>query len=133
KNNNTGNMEILTAGVEQGKGIAGSVEDAAAKGLEDLAEKLTPKILDRLAQYIQGNVKSIRVKVAGVNDPDTAMELKGLFQSIVWVTGVEETGMGEFIIKYPETSIYLANSIKQKGNFTITDFSPYSIAISYRK
>lgn len=133
KNNNTGNMEILTAGVEQGKGIAGSVEDAAAKGLEDLAEKLTPKILDRLAQYIQGNVKSIRVKVAGVNDPDTAMELKGLFQSIVWVTGVEETGMGEFIIKYPENSIYLANSIKQKGNFTITDFSPYSIAISYRK
>ncbi|MCG6537876.1 MAG: hypothetical protein L7F78_24950, partial [Syntrophales bacterium LBB04] len=133
KNNNTGNMEILASGVEQDRGMAGNVEDAAAKGMTGLVEKLSPKILDKLAQYTQNNVKSIRVKVAGVSDSDTTMEMKSLLQSLVWVTGVEETGMGEFIVKYPENSLYLANSIQQKGNVKVSAFSPYALTISYQK
>lgn len=133
KNNNTGNMEILTAGTEQDRGVANNVEDAASTGLSGLAEKLTPKILDKLAQYTQNNIKSIRVKVNGVKDSDLTMEIKGLLQSIVWVAGVEETGMGEFTVKYPENTLYLANSIKQKGDFVISDFSPYSLTFNYRK
>ncbi len=132
KNNNTGNMEILASGVEQAKGIANNVEDAAAKGLSGLAEKLTPKILDKLAQFTEKNVKSIRVKVTGVKDSDATAEIKGLLQSIVWVAGVDETGMGEYIVKYPENTLYLLNSIKQKGNFTISDFSSYSITLNYQ-
>jgi hypothetical protein len=133
KNNNTGNMEILASGVEQYRGMAGNVEDAAAKGLTGLVEKVAPKVLDKLSQYTQNNVKSIRVKVTGVSDSDTTMDIKNLLQNLVWVTGVEETGMGEFLVKYPENSLYLANSIKQKGNFTISDFSPYSLTISFQK
>lgn len=133
KNSKTGNMEILTSGVEEGKGLAGNVEDATAKGMTSLTEKVTPKILDKLAQFTQSNVKSIRVKVAGVTDSDTNMDIKSLLQNIVWVTGVEETGMGEFTVKYPENTLYLANSIKQKGNFTVSNFSPYSLTVSYQK
>jgi hypothetical protein len=133
KNSKTGNMEILTSGVEEGKGLAGNVEDATAKGMNSLTEKVTPKILDKLAQFTQSNVKSIRVKVAGVTDSDTNMDIKSLLQNIVWVTGVEETGMGEFTVKYPENTIYLANSIKQKGDFTVSNFSPYSLTVSYNK
>ncbi len=133
KSSKTGNMEILTSGVEEGKGLAGNVEDATAKGMTSLTEKVTPKILDKLAQFTQSNVKSIRVKVAGVTDSDTNMDIKSLLQNIVWVTGVEETGMGEFTVKYPENTLYLANSIKQKGNFTVSNFSPYSLAVSYQK
>jgi hypothetical protein len=133
KNNQTGNMEILTAGTESSKGIANNVEDAAATGLKDLAEKLTPKILDKVASYIQGNVKKVFVKVNGVPDLDTNMEIKGTFQNIVWVVGVEEKQMGEFVVSYPENSIYLANSIKQKGNFNVVNFSPYSITLDYQK
>ena len=133
KSSKTGNMEILTSGVEEGKGLAGNVEDATAKGMTSLTEKVTPKILDKLAQFTQSNVKSIRVKVAGITDSDTNMDIKSLLQNIVWVTGVEETGMGEFTVKYPENTLYLANSIKQKGNFTVSNFSPYSLAVSYQK
>ena len=133
KSSKTGNMEILTSGVEEGKGLAGNVEDATAKGMTSLTEKVTPKILDKLAQFTQSNVKSIRVKVAGVTDSDTNMDIKSLLQNIVWVTGVEETGIGEFTVKYPENTLYLANSIKQKGNFTVSNFSPYSLAVSYQK
>jgi len=133
KNNETGKMEVLTAGTESGKGIRNNVEDAAAEGLKDLAEKLAPKILDKVASYIQGNVKKIFVKVNGVADLDTNMDVKGIFQNIVWVTGVEEKKMGEFVVSYPENSIYLANSIKQKGNFNVVNFSPYSITLDYQK
>lgn len=133
KNNKTGNMEILTADTAQGKGLANNVEDAAAEGLKDLAEKLTPKILDKVASYVQGNVKRINVKVTGVTDLDTNMEIKNTLQNIVWVTGVEDKQMGEFIVSYPENSIYLANSLKQKGNFNVVNFSPYSLQLDYQK
>ena len=126
-------MEILTADTAQSKGLANSVEDATAQALKDLAEKLTPKILDKIASYIQGNVKKVSVKVNGVTDLDTNLEIKSVLQSIVWVTGVEDKQMGEFIISYPENTIYLANSIKQKGNFNVTNFSAYSIALDYKR
>jgi hypothetical protein len=133
KNNKTGSMEILTADTAQGKGLANNVEDAAAEGLKDLAEKLTPKILDKVASYVQGNVKKINIMVKGVTDLDTNMEIKNILQNIVWVTGVEDKQMGEFIVSYPENSIYLANSIKQKGNFNVVNFSPYSLTLDYQK
>lgn len=133
RNSKTGAMEILTAGSEQGKGIRNSVEDAAAEALKDVAEKITPKLLDKVAQYIQGNVKKIRIQITGINDIDTNIEIKGILQNIVWVSEVEEKEMGAFIVSYPENSVYLANSIKQKGNFTITNFTPYSLTINYQK
>jgi hypothetical protein len=133
KNNKTGSMEILTADAAQGRGLANNVEDVAAEALKDLAEKLTPKILDKVASFIQGNVKQVSIKVNGVTDLDTNMEIKNILQNIVWVTGVEDKKMGEFIVSYPETSIYLANSIKQKGLFNVDQFTPYSITLTYQK
>jgi hypothetical protein len=139
KNNKTGNMEILTADTAQGKGLANSTEDAAASAMKDLADKITPKILDKVASYIQANVKKINIKVNGVKDLDTNMEIKNTLQNIVWVTGVEDKEwvedkqMGEFIVSYPENSLYLANSIKQKGNFNVVKFLPYSLTLDYQK
>jgi hypothetical protein len=61
------------------------------------------------------------------------MEVKAIFQSIVWVSEVEEKQMGDFIVSYPENTLYLANSIRQKGNFKVVNFSPYSLTLDYRK
>lgn len=133
RNPKTGNMEILSAGWEEAKGLAGSVQDAAATGMTNLAEKVAPVILDKVAKYIQGNIKQISVKVAGVKDMDDNVEIKDMLQNIVWVSSVEEKSMGEFVVAYPENSLYLANSLKQKGVFAIVDYSPYSIALDYRK
>ncbi|HON23689.1 MAG TPA: hypothetical protein PKV74_07925, partial [Syntrophales bacterium] len=76
--------------------------------------------------------KRIRVKITGIKDIATNMEIRGLLQNIVWVSEVEEQQLGEFIVAYPENTVYLANSIKQKGNFTITDFTPYSLTVHYQ-
>lgn len=131
KNNKTGNMEILTTGVEQAKGLANNVEDATAEAMKELAQHLTPVILDKVSQYIKGNTKKVAVKVNGIDDIDKVLEVKQLLQSIVWVSEVEEKQMGDFVISYPENTIYLANSIKQKGNFKILNFSPYSLTLDY--
>jgi hypothetical protein len=133
KNNKTGNVEILAAGTEEAKGLANSVEDAAAAAMKELAENLTPAILDKVGQYIKGNTRKIAVKVNGVNDVNTVIEVKGLLQNIVWVSAVEEKQMGDFVVSYSENTLYLANSIQQKGNFKVVNFSPYTLTLDYQK
>lgn len=131
KNNKTGNMEILATGVEQARGLANNVEDATAEAMKELAQNITPALLDKVSQYIKGNTKKIAVKVKGVDDIDKVLEVKQILQSIVWVSSVEEKQMGDFVVSYPENTLYLANSIKQKGNFKIMNFSPYSLTLEY--
>ena len=133
KNSKTGNMEILTADAVSGKGLANNVEDAAAKGMEDLVERLSPKVLDKAFKYIQGNVKRVRIKVNGVRDMNTNIEVKGFLQNTVWVTDVAEQEMGEFTVGYPENALYLANSLRQKGNFDLVNFTPYSLVLNYKR
>jgi len=130
---NAGKAIILTAGTEEGKGLAMNVEDAAASGMKDLSEKLTPVVLDKVGQYIKGIAKKVKVKVGGVNDINTNFEVKDILQNIAWVTNVEDKGLGKFTLSYPENPVYLANSISQKGNFQIVNFSPYSITVRYQK
>ncbi len=133
RNSKTGNTEILTAGSDQARGTAGSVEDAAAKGMESLAVKLSPVILDKIASFIKGSVKKVAIRVNGVSDLDANQDIKGMLQQIVWVTEVEEKRMGEFVVGYPENSLYLANSLRQKGRFTIIDFTPYALTLEWKK
>lgn len=131
KNNKTGNAEILATGVEQAKSLANNVEDATAEAMKELAQNLTPVLLDKMSQYVKGNTKKVAVKVKGVDDIDKVLEVKQILQSIVWVSEVEEKQMGDFVVSYPENTLYLANSISQKGNFKITSFSPYSLTLEY--
>ncbi|MEW6674985.1 MAG: hypothetical protein AB1348_03045 [Nitrospirota bacterium] len=130
---NTGKMVILAAGTEEGKGLAMNVEDATAKGMKELAEKLTPVILDKMGKYIQGIAKKVQVRVDGITDINTNFEVKEALQNIAWVTNVEEKGLGEFVVSYPENTIYLANSISQKGNFQVVNFLPYLITVKYQR
>lgn len=131
KNSKTGNMEILANGVEQTKGLANNVEDATAEAMKELAQDITPTILDKVAQHIKGNTKKVAVTVKGVDNVDKVLEVKQVLQSIVWVSEVEEKQMGDFVVSYPENTLYLANSIKQKGNFKIANFSNYSLTLEY--
>lgn len=124
---------ILAAGTEEARAMSGNLEDATAKALKALGEKFAPKVLDKASQYIKGIAKKVEVKVAGVSDLPGNFEVKDALQNIAWVTNVEEKGVGEFVVSYPENPIYLANSISQKGGFHIDSFSTYSIKASYQK
>ncbi|MDO9229379.1 MAG: hypothetical protein Q8M86_03165 [Syntrophales bacterium] len=56
-----------------------------------------------------------------------------MLQQIVWVTEVEEKRIGEFIVGYPENSLYQTNSLRQKGHFKIIDFTPYALTLEWKK
>lgn len=129
----SGKMQILGAGAEDAKGLAGNVEDATAKGLQNLAEKFAPVVMEKVSRHIKGLSKKIQVKVEGVSEISANFELKDMLQNLSWVTNVEEKGLGDFIVSYPENPIYLANSISQKGSCKITNFTPYSITVSLNR
>jgi hypothetical protein len=129
----SGKMVVLSAGTEEGKGLARSVEDAAAEGLKELAEKTGPVILDKVGSYIKGVAKKIEVKVDGVTEVSDSFAVKEVLQNLAWVTKVEERGLGEFVVSYPENPVYLASSISQKGSFHIEKFTPYAISLKYLK
>lgn len=128
----TGSQKIvvLHAGVEQGKGMALSIEDATNESLKDLAGKFTAVVFDEINKYLQGISRKITVKVNGVNDINKNFEIKQILQNIAWVTQVEEKGMGSFLVSYPENPVYLANSLSQKG-FRVINFSSDSITLQY--
>jgi len=101
--------------------------------MKELAQNLAPAILDKVSQYIKGNTKKVAIKVNDVNDIDTVREIKEILQSIVWVSDVEEKQMGDFVISYPENTFYLANSIEQKSDLKVLNFSSSSIVLEYQE
>jgi len=128
KDPSSGKMIIVAAGTEEAKGLAKNAEDATAKGLKGVAEKLTPAILEKVSKHIKGIARKISVKVEGISDVSANFALKDILQNTSWVTNVEEKGLGDFIVSYPENPIYLANSVEQKG-FKVTKFTPYQIEL----
>lgn len=132
RNPETSQIIVLAAGTEEGKGMAPNIEDAAARSMKDLAERFTPVVFDKLGKYIQGLTKRVRIRVLEVKDTSTGFAIKDMIQNTAWVTDVEEKGLGEFIIGYPENTVYLANSLSQKG-FDVVDFSNYSLTLRYRQ
>lgn len=131
--NPAGEMIILAAGTEEGKGLANAVEDAAAESLKDLAVNLSPAILQKLEKHLQGVAKKVAVRVNGVSDLGDNFAVKEVFQNIAWVSKVDEKGIGDFTVSYTENPIYLANSIRQKSNFKLEAFSPETITVEYRR
>ena len=129
----SGNMVILAAGTEQGKGLANNVEDAAAESLKDVTEKLTPVVLDKVGKHVKGVTKKVEVKVSNITQLSDNFAAKEVLQNIAWVTNVEDKGMGEFYVSYPENTIYLANSLSQKGNFKVVSFTSHLIELNYAK
>ena len=79
--------------------------------------------------YLKENNLDLKIIV----EARTLDEIKEILQSIVWVSEVEEKQMGDFIVSYPENTLYLANSIEQKGSLKVINFSPYSLVLDYRK
>jgi peptidyl-tRNA hydrolase len=125
-----GEMIILAAGTEQGKGFANSVADAAAASLTNLSEKFAPSVLEKVANNLQSASKKVTIKVKGISELSENFAVKELLQNIAWVTHVEQRGLGEFAVSYPENPIYLANSISQKG-FHVDSFTPLGINLKY--
>lgn len=124
-----GKMVVLVAGAEDAKGLAPATEDAYANALKALAEKVVPNILEKIHSRMKEISSKVTVKVQGVKSPSEVFALRDILQKIAWVTDVEDVGIGEFRITFPENPIYLANGLSQKG-FRIVKYNADTITVS---
>jgi len=129
----SGKMLILGAGTAEAKGHAGSLEDATAGAMQSLAGKTIPGLLEKFAKHTKGVTRKITVKVDGLDGIEGTFDAKRMLNAITWVSEVEAVGLNEYLVSYPENSIYLANSLSRQPRLKLTDYSPYLIHLSYRK
>ncbi len=129
----SGKLVILGAGTAEAKGIAGSLEDATANGMQSLSDKVIPGLLEKFAKHIKGVSRKITVKVEGLDGLDGTFDAKHVLNGIAWVSNVEATGLNEYLLSYPENSIYLANSLSRHPKLKLDNYTPYLIRLSYRK
>lgn len=128
----SGKMVVLSAGSEEAKGLAPSQEDAYAEALKNLSEKFVPLIAEKIHSRLNEIANKVVVEVEGVKDPAETFALRDQIQKVTWVTKVEEKGLGEFLVSYPENPIYLANGLSQKG-FRIVSYTRETIRIKQRQ
>jgi len=125
---NNGKMVVLSAGSEEAKGMAPSQDDAYAEALKNLSEKFVPIIIDKIHSRLNDIASKVTIEVEGVKDPAETFDLRDQIQKVTWVSKVEEKGIGEFLVSYPENPIYLANGLSQKG-FRIVSYTRELIKI----
>ncbi len=130
--NDADKIVIIDAGNREAKGLAGNVDDAVANALQELANDYTPVILKKIAKHVSTLAETVSVKVEGVKTIADNLAVKEMLQQTSWVTAVTERGLGEFTVTYPENTVYLANSLAQKENLSISQFTPESITLHYR-
>lgn len=129
----SGKLVIVGAGTSEAKGSAASLEDAAAKGMQALSEKAIPQLLEKFAKQVKGVSRKITVKVEGLDQVADTFDVKQAINGAAWVSDVQATGVNEFLVSYPENSIYLANSLSRNPKLKLASFSPYQIRLSYRR
>ena len=123
-----GRMIVLAAGTEEANGLAPAADDAYAEALKNLSEKFLPLIIEKIYTRMKEIGANVTVKVEGIKDPSESLVLREALQHITWVSSVENIGLDEFRVSYPENSVYLANSLTQNG-FRIIKYSKDSIVI----
>lgn len=121
-------LTILAAGSEEAAGLAPTPADAQAAALKNLAERAVPIIMTKVDQRIRELAAKVAVTVEGVNSPDETFAIRDTLQRITWVAGVEDLGLGQFRVSYPENPLYLANSLTQRG-FRIVSYSKDAIRV----
>lgn len=124
----SGKMVVLAAGTEEAKGLAPTNQDAYATALHELANKFIPIIEEKIKSRMDEISNKIRVKVEGVKEPSETFALREILQKITWVTSVEDAGLDEFQVSFPDNPIYLANGLGQKG-FKIVSYSRDRITV----
>jgi hypothetical protein len=129
----SGKLVILAAGTADAKGSAGNLEDAAANGMHSLSNKVIPGLLEKFAKHIKGVSRKVTVKVDGLDGVEGTLDAKRVLSGITWVSDVQSVGLNEYLLSYPENSIYLANSLSRHPRLKVIDYSAYLIHLGYRK
>ena len=123
-----GELTILAAGSEDAVGLAPAVADAHAVALKNLSDMAVPIIMEKINQRIKELANKVLVTVEGVKTPEETFNLRDSLQRITWVGTIEDIGLGQFRLTFPENPLYLANGLTQRG-FKVVSYSKDAIRV----
>jgi hypothetical protein len=89
--------------------------------------------LDKFSRHVKGVSRKVTVKLEGVEGVDDTLDVKRILNGLAWVSEVQAQGLDQYLLSYPENSIYLANSLSRQPKLRLISYSPYLIRLSYRK
>ncbi|MBI3398743.1 MAG: hypothetical protein HY026_05880 [Deltaproteobacteria bacterium] len=126
-----GTRQIIASGFEQDKGAGATIKDAAYDAVNNLKEKVSQKIIDAVIKHLQENNKKVKILIENVADVNINISIKEILQGIVWTTGVQEEGLGEFSVEYPEQTVYLAVILSKKKGLKLVNFDDFNVKMRY--
>jgi hypothetical protein len=122
---------VLASGHLTEKGSGQSVERA----VEDALAEFTKHQLQQVVQDVQSNVRArtrlVRVRIDGVDSMSDDTAVRETLRGIAWVARVETERLGEYVVEYPERTLYLAAGLNSKTGFRVADFSDNSELARY--
>ncbi len=132
----TGLRRILSSGHESAKGTGAGATSAAEHALERLAsqdpDSAATVMLEEIRRTVKAKTGRVRVSIDGVSSLGADQSVRETLQAIAWVTRIESERMGEYVVDYPEQSLYLAASLGHKPGFYVKDFTPSSITARFQ-
>jgi len=126
-----GELSIVAAGSEEAAGLAPAPEDAQAVALKNLSELAVPVIMAKIDQRMNDLAHKISVTIDGIKTPEKSFTARDMLQRITWVGTVEDAGLGQFRVSYPENPLYLANGLIQRG-YKIINYSREAIRVRHQ-
>lgn len=123
-----GELVVVAAGSEEATGLAPAPEDAQAVAMRELSERAVPIIMAKVDQRMQDLAHKVTISIDGIKTPEETFNARDTLQRITWVATVEDTGLGQFLVSYPENPLYLANGLSQRG-YQIIKYSKDAIRV----
>jgi hypothetical protein len=113
------------------KGSGQSVERAIEDALAELTNHQLTQIIDDVQRNVRARTRLVRVRVDGVDSMADDAAVRETLRGIAWVARVEAERLGEYVVEYPERTLYLAAGLNSKMGFRVADFSEYSVLARY--
>lgn len=113
------------------KGSGQSVERAIEDALAEFTKHQLPQVVQDVQRNVRAKTRLVRVRIDGVESMSDDAAVRETLRSIAWVARVEAERLGEYIVEYPERTLYLAAGLNSKTGFRVADFSENSVLARY--
>jgi hypothetical protein len=122
---------VLASGHLTEKGSGQSIERAIANALTEFATHQLPQVIEDVQRNVRAKTRLVRVRIEGVGSMADDALVRDTLRGIAWVARVEAERLGEYVVEYPERTLYLAAGLNSKTGFRVADFSESAVLARY--
>ena len=122
---------ILASGHLTEKGSGQTVDRAIEDALAEFTTHQLSQIIEDVQRNVRAKTRLVRVRVDGVGSMADDAVVRDTLRGVAWVARVDTERFGEYVVEYPERTLYLAAGLNSKTGFRVADFSETSVLARY--